>query len=506
MNRWMAGKPLLAVAIALGAFAAFAGGAGPLLAQEPQHEKVENFEAPRTVAPLARQLSKAVVNISTTMKRNKPLVNPHGKPGGPFEEEFRKFFERRGGKRPPARKRKATALGSGFIIDPKGIIITNNHVVEGADEIIVNLADGTRLKATLRGRDPKTDLAVLTVKPEKPLPYVVFGNSDKTEVGDWVMAIGNPFGLGGSVTLGIVSARNRDIAAGPYDDFIQTDASINKGNSGGPLFNMKGEVVGVNSAILSPTGGSVGIGFSIPSNLARKVVDQLIKYGETRRGWLGVRIQTVTDELAEGLGLDKPGGALIAEVTKGGPADKAGLKPRDVIIAFNGVEVNKMRDLPRIVAETPVGAEVVVKILRDGKPMDIKVTLGRLEKADEIIRKARQAGKGEGEKAQTPVVLGMKLGPLDEKTRKEHKIPDKVKKGLVILSVEEGSDAESKGLSAGDVILEVGGKEVAGIEDVRKQIAVFRDKKRKAIPLLVLHRAAGYDARFIALWLDKKKR
>ncbi len=481
---------------------AFVAAALPVRAQEPQNRLIENFEAPRSVAPLAKVLSKAVVNISTTMKRKVPLVNPHGK-NGPFGDEFRKFFERRGGKMPPEHKRrKASALGSGFIIDPKGIVITNNHVIEGADEIIVNLPDGTRLKATLRGRDPKTDLAVLIVKPEKPLPYVEFGDSDGVEVGDWVLAIGNPFGLGGTVTIGIVSARNRDINAGPYDDFIQTDAAINKGNSGGPLFNMKGEVVGVNSAILSPSGGSVGIGFSIPSNLAKKVVAQLVKYGETRRGWLGVRIQTVTEDLAEGLGLKKPRGALVADVTKGGPADKAGLRPRDVIVEFNGMKVEKMRDLPRIVAETPVGAEVTVRILRDGKPMDVKVTLGRLEKAEEMRKAEKEKARPKTEK-RTKTLLGMKLGPLDDAARKGHKIPEKVKKGVVVLSVEAGTDAEKKGLAAGDVILEAGNVEVSTPADVEKQIEAFRKKGRKAIPFLVLRKAANYDPRFIALWLKK---
>ncbi len=492
---------LPATLMAAGFVAVSLAGAPPARAQEPQNRLVENFQAPRSVAPLARVLSKAVVNISTTMKRKAPLVNPHGK-GGPFGDEFRKFFERRGGKMPPEHKRRrASALGSGFIIDPKGIVITNNHVIEGADEIIVNLQDGTRLKATLRGRDPKTDLAVLVVKPKKPLPYVEFGDSDGIEVGDWVLAIGNPFGLGGSVTLGIVSARNRDINAGPYDDFIQTDAAINKGNSGGPLFNMKGEVVGVNSAILSPSGGSVGIGFSIPSNLAKKVVAQLVKYGETRRGWLGVRIQTVTEDLAEGLGLEKPMGALVADVTKGGPADRAGLRPRDVIVEFNGVKVEKMRDLPRIVAETPVGAEVVVKVVRDGKPLDIKVTLGRLEKAEEMRKASKKAAPPAEKKKTTKTLLGMELGPLDDAARKRHRIPEKVKKGVLVLSVKAGTDAEKKGLAAGDVILEAGNVEVATPGDVERQIGAFRKKGRKAIPFLVLRKAAGYDPRFIALWL-----
>ena len=491
----------LAFALGLALLPALADGR-PAAAQAPQSALAGAFEPPRSVAPLARALSKAVVNISTTMKRRAPLINPHrkGGKGGPFDEEFRKFFERRGGKTPPPHaRRKPSALGSGFIIDPKGVIITNNHVIEGAEEIIVNLPDGTRLKATLRGRDPKTDLAVLVVKPEKPLPYVVFGDSDRIEVGDWVLAIGNPFGLGGTVTLGIVSARNRDINAGPYDDFIQTDAAINKGNSGGPLFNMKGEVVGVNSAILSPSGGSVGIGFSIPSNLARKVVDQLIKYGETRRGWLGVRIQTITDDLAEGLGLKKPRGALVAEVTRGGPAEAGGIRPRDVIIAFNGTKVEKMRDLPRIVAETPVGAEVIVKVLRDGKPVELKVTLGRLEKADALRKKAEK--KKAPEKPAETMLLGMKLAPLDEALRKRHKVPDSVKAGVLVLSVKAGSDAEKKGISAGDVIQEAGNVAVKTPADVQAQIDAFRKKGRKAIPLLILRKAAGYDPRFVALWL-----
>ncbi len=496
-----------AFALALALLAAAAPGR-PALAQAPQSALAEAFEPPRSVAPLARALSKAVVNISTTMKRRAPLVSPHGKKGkgGPFDEEFRKFFERRGGKPlPPHARRKPSALGSGFIIDPKGVIITNNHVIEGAEEIIVNLPDGTRLKATLRGRDPKTDLAVLVVKPDRPLPYVVFGNSDHIEVGDWVLAIGNPFGLGGTVTLGIVSARNRDINAGPYDDFIQTDAAINKGNSGGPLFNMKGEVVGVNSAILSPSGGSVGIGFSIPSNLVRKVVDQLIKYGETRRGWLGVRIQTITEDLAEGLGLKKPRGALVAEVTKGGPAEAGGIRPRDVIIEFNGTKVERMRDLPRIVAETPVGTQVIVRVLRDGKPVELKVTLGRLEKADALLKKQQEQKKKKEKPAPRETqLLGMRLAPLDEALRKSHGIPDSVKKGVLVLAVKDGSDAARKGISAGDVIQEAGNVAVDSPAAVKAQIEAFRKKGRKAMPFLVLRKAAGYDPRFVALWLKEK--
>ncbi len=475
----------------------------PVLAQEPQHEKVGPFEPPRSVAPLAKALSKAVVNISTLHRRKPPMLSPHGKKG-PFDDEFRKFFERRGERKTPSphRGRRPAALGSGFIIDPKGIVVTNNHVIEGADEIYVVLQDGTRLKARLKGRDPKTDLAVLEVKPKEPLPYVVFGDSDTAEVGDWVMAIGNPFGLGGTVTLGIISARNRDINAGPYDDFIQTDAAINKGNSGGPLFNMKGEVIGVNSAILSPTGGSVGIGFSIPANLAKKVVAQLIEFGETRRGWLGVRIQTITEDLAAGLGLDRPRGALVADVTKGGPADKAGIKPRDVIIAFDGVEVKRMRDLPRIVAETPVGKVVVVRILRDGRELELKVKLGRLEEGEKLM--AAQEKAKEKEKTAEAELLGMTLAPLDEARRKALKVPEKVKEGVVVLKVTPGSDAEKKGMMRGDVITEAGGRKVKSPQDIAARIKAYRKKGRKAIEMLVLRKAADYEPRFVAVWIEKK--
>ena len=475
---------------------------GANVTQPPQSAYVKDFVPPRSVAPLAKTLVKAVVNISTARK-SRAFSSPHGMPG-PFSDKFRKFFEKRNGKKrlPPHAKRRPTALGSGFIIDPSGIVVTNNHVVAGADEIYVVLQDGTRLKATLRGRDPKTDLAVLQVKPEKPLPYVVFGDSDKAEVGDWVLAIGNPFGLGGSVTMGIISARNRDINAGPYDDFIQTDAPINKGNSGGPLFNMKGEVIGVNSAILSPSGGSVGIGFSIPSNLARKVVAQLVKYGETRRGWLGVRIQSITEDLAAGLGLKEPKGALVAEVTKGSPADKAGIKPRDVIIAFNGVEVKRMRDLPRLVAESPVGAKVKVKVLRDGRPLELTVVLGRLEEGEKLMKAQAEKRKA---RAQTMDLLGMRLSPLTDSLRKTFDIPAEVGKGVVVLSVTPGSDAEKKGLERGDVITEAGGRPVTKPADIEKRIKAYRDKGRKALEMLVLRKAAGYEPRFIALWIAKKK-
>ena len=494
-------KPLLTAWLALLMALAPLGAA----AAGPQSAQVKGFTPPPSLAALAEPLSKAVVAITTTVKRRS------SRRATPPEDDFHKFFRRRQ-ETPqprPSPRRRPSALGSGFIISPDGYVITNNHVIANADAIHVVLHDGTRLEATVRGRDPKTDLAVLKVKNGKPLPHVAFGDSDAMKVGDWVLAIGNPFGLGGSVTLGIVSARNRDIAAGPYDSFIQTDAAINKGNSGGPLFNMKGEVVGVNSAILSPTGGSVGIGFAIPANLARTVVAQLIEYGETRRGWLGVKIQTLTEDMAAALGLRRTEGALVAEVTPGGPAEKAGLKPRDVILSFDGRAITKMRDLPRIVAETPVGKRVVVEVMRDGRRLALKVTLGRLEDGEKMMRASGRAGPS-GEKegpggAGQRMLLGMMLRSIDERLRKERKLPAKIGKGLLVLKVAADSQAAEKGVAEGDVILEVGGVEVATPEQAAAQIAAFRAKGRKAAPLLVLSRAARYEPRFIALKLRPAK-
>ncbi|MCL4170902.1 UNVERIFIED_CONTAM: hypothetical protein GTU68_030060, partial [Idotea baltica] len=298
--------------------------------------------------------------------------------GSPFQEFFEEFFNRQNPGEDQARR--VQSLGSGFVVDgTEGIIITNNHVIEGADEITANFNDGTKLKAEIIGTDEKTDLAVLKVEPEAPLKAVSLGDSDSIRVGDWVMAIGNPFGLGGTVTVGIVSARNRDINSGPYDNFIQTDASINRGNSGGPLFDMDGNVIGINTAIISPSGGSIGIGFAIPAKTATRVIEQLREFGETRRGWLGVRIQEVTDEIAESLGMDEAMGALVAGVTDDGPAAKAKVEPGDVIVRFDGNEVETMRELPRMVAETAIGKDVEVIVLRKGEEVTISVTLERLE-------------------------------------------------------------------------------------------------------------------------------
>src|SRR5476651_1512471 len=347
---------------------------------------------PENIADVAEKVIDAVVNISTSQKvearggggGSGPQAVPQLPPGSPFEEFFEEFFKNRRGQggddqAPNRAPRRVNSLGSGFIVDSAGIVITNNHVIADADEITVILTDGSRLKAEVVGKDTKTDLAVLRVKPTKPLKAVKFGDSDKLRLGEWVIAIGNPFSLGGSVTAGIVSARNRDINSGPYDNYIQTDAAINRGNSGGPLFNLNGEVIGVNTLIISPSGGSICIGFAVPSKTVAGVVDQLRQFGELRRGWLGVRIQQVTDEIAESLNIKPARGALIAGVEDKGPAKPAGIEPGDVVVKFDGKDIKEPKDLSRVVADTAVGKEVDVVIIRKGAEETRKVTLGRLE-------------------------------------------------------------------------------------------------------------------------------
>ncbi len=461
---------------------------------------------PDSVADLAEKLIDAVVNISTTQVIKghiQGLTKPKLPPGSPFEKFFDDFFEKqKNGKR--RKPRKVRSLGSGFVIDKSGIVITNNHVIKDADEITIKFNDGTKLKAELVGRDAKTDLAVLRVKPKKPLVAVKFGDSSKMRVGDWVMAIGNPFGLGGTVTLGIVSARNRNINSGPYDDYIQTDAAINKGNSGGPLFNLDGDVIGINTAIISPSGGSIGIGFSVPSNTAMNVVEQLRKYGETRRGWLGVRIQTVTDEIAESLGLDEARGALVAGVNPQGPSAKAGIEPGDVILEFDGKDVARMRDLPRMVAGTAIGKSVKVVVLRKGRKKTIQLTLGRLEEGEKLARAARDKKKGElsEEKPEMAVteMLGMTLTGLTDELRTRFKIAEKVK-GVLIAKVDPAGPAAEKGIRAGFVIMEVNQEEVLTPGDARKAVAAARKKGRKSV-LLLLADGSG-DLRFVAVRIDK---
>ena len=460
--------------------------------------------APESFAPLVKKLKPSVVNIQVIQKGRKagPEENfdmPQVPEGSPFEDFFKEFFDRRrrGGQGPNARP--LTSVGSGFVIDPEGLIVTNNHVIDGADEIRVFFSDGESLDAKLVGTDPKTDVAVLRVNPEGgvKLKAVPWGDSDSAEEGDWVIAIGNPLGLGGTVTAGIVSARGRDIRSGPYDDFIQTDASINKGNSGGPLFNVKGEVIGINTAIFSQSGGSIGIGFAVPANLARPVAEQLTEFGRTRRGWLGVRIQTVTPELAEGLGLDEPRGALVAGVTDNSPAGDAGIKSGDVIVEFNGTDIDEMRALPRIVAETGVGQTVPVTVWRKGKLENFAVKLGELEAAE------KQLAATDPKETTAPIEstlssLGLKLSPITDELREQFTLDRE--KGVVVTDVAANSSASEKGMQPGDVVLEVNQEAVNTPGDVAQRVAEVEDNKGRSVLLLVQR---GSDRLFIAVKLNK---
>lgn len=465
---------------------------------------------PASVADLAEGLLGAVVNISTsqTVKGTEgpgAVPMPQLPEGSPFQDFFDEFFKDRGGERGGG-SQKVQSLGSGFVIDAEqGFVVTNNHVIADADDIEVNFSDGVTLKAELVGTDTKTDIAVLKVDPKgHKLTAVKFGDSNKMRIGDWVMAIGNPFGLGGTVTVGIISARNRDINSGPYDDFIQTDAAINRGNSGGPLFNMNGEVIGINTAIISPSGGSIGIGFSIPSQLAVGVVDQLREFGETRRGWLGVRIQPVTDDIAESLGMKSAKGALIAGVIKGGPVDNGTIQPGDVVKSFDGKEIDEMRDLPRIVAESPVGKAVDVVIVRKGVEQTVKVTLGRLEDGEKLASSEEGSGEedsaGEQDKAvATASVLGMTIGELNDETRGKFGIAADVN-GVVVTEVAKDSAAAERGVQAGEVITEIAQESVSTPKDVMDRIGALKEQGRKNA-LLMLASKSG-ELRFVTIRMD----
>ncbi len=444
--------------------------------------------APDSFADLVDTLLPVVVNISTTQVVESPGGSQE------FEEFFREFFERRG--EPPQRRRESS-LGSGFIIDSSGYIVTNHHVIEGADEITVLLHDGSSLEAEVIGSDEKTDLAILKVSNGGPLPAAQWGDSDETRIGDWVIAIGNPFGLGGTVTAGIVSARERDIKAGPYDDFIQTDAAINRGNSGGPMFNLDGEVIGINSVIISPYGGSAGIGFAIASNLARNVIEQLRDHGRVRRGWLGVRIQTVTDELAEGLRLDGTSGALVASVTEGGPAEAAGIEQGDVILRFDGQEVGEMRKLPRMVAETGIGKAVEVVVWRKGEEVMLQVELGEL---DEEQMAAATLGEEPPAERSTGLVepLGLNLAQLTPELRTQFELGEETD-GVVITDVQADGTAAEKGLRPGDVIVEVDQEVVKTPADVADRVERAKDEGFRVVTLLVLRQG---DFQWVAVRLD----
>jgi serine protease Do len=462
---------------------------------------------PEGIADVAESVIDAVVNVSTSQTvESKVGPMPQLPPGSPFEEFFDEFFKNRrgqGGGEGPDREhtpRRVNSLGSGFIIDPAGVVVTNNHVIADADEINVILNDGTKLKAEIVGRDQKTDLALLKVKPDKPLKAVSFGDSDKLRLGEWVIAIGNPFSLGGTVTAGIVSARNRDIQSGPYDNYIQTDAAINRGNSGGPLFNLNGEVIGINTAIISPSGGSIGIGFAVPSKTAMPVIDQLRQFGETRRGWLGVRIQQVTDEIADSLGLKPARGALVAGIDDKGPAKPAGIEPGDVIVNFDGHDIKEMRDLPRVVADTPVGKEVPVVVIRKGQEQTKTVKLGRLEDGEKqaALTKGEQPGAAE-EKSVVKKALGLNLADMSNDLRKRYKIKDSVK-GVVITGVDDNSPASDKRIAPGEVIVEIAQEAVASAQDVQSRIEQLKKEGRKSALLLIAN--AEGELRFIAMPLQ----
>ncbi|MGU3398180.1 Do family serine endopeptidase [Brucellaceae bacterium D45D] len=505
----------------------------PAMAQQPVTTR-----GPASVADIAEGLLDSVVNISTsqTVKDeggegdDGPVPMPNVPEGSPFQDYFKDFFDNKGdGKGDDSRK--VQSLGSGFVIDAaKGFIVTNNHVIADADEIEVNFTDGSKLKAELVGKDTKTDLAVLKVDPTKrKLTAVQFGNSEKARIGDWVLAIGNPFGLGGTVTTGIISARKRDIQSGPYDDFIQTDAAINRGNSGGPLFDMEGKVIGVNTAIISPSGGSIGIGFAIPSEMAVGVIDQLKEFGEVKRGWLGIRIQPVTQDIADSLGLKEAKGALIGGLIENSGVDNKALKAGDVIVRFEGKAVGAARDLPRLVAESPVGKDVEIVVVRDGAEQTLTVKLGRLVEDDKSTQAAtedqapppevyegeeegqelpdgavpetpkNESGKDSTQSEAGPSVLGMKLAELDDEVRGEFGIAEDVE-GVAILYVAPGSAAGEKRVETGDVIVDVGQVNVKTPQDVQKRIDVLRRENRKNALLMLASRSG--ELRFVTVRID----
>jgi serine protease Do len=445
---------------------------------------------PASFADLAQKVTPAVVNISSTHKvAGSPQETPDlpfaFPPGSPFEQFFKHFRDQQGQQGEQSAPRKMMALGSGFIIDPAGYVVTNNHVIDKATDIKVTLASGKEYDAKLVGTDTKTDLALLKIQASEPLPSVSFGNSDNIRVGDWVMAVGNPFGLGGSVTAGILSARGRDIHEGPFDDFLQIDASINQGNSGGPTFSMAGEVIGINTAIASPNGGSVGIGFAIPANMAKPVIEALREHGSIERGWLGVQIQEVTPEIASAIGLDKPMGALVSAVQPQSPASKAGLHQGDVIVGFDGKQIAELRDLPRLVAETPVGHKASVEIQRNGSRQTVAVEIAKLQEDASVASNDEDTGAApaanEGESAPA---LGVTLAKITPDVRQSFNIPDDVH-GVVIVDVDADGPAAEQGLRPGDVIEQVAQKAVTSPNEVKTLTQAAHEEHRDAVLLLV---------------------
>ena len=443
---------------------------------------------PNSFADLAERLMPSVVNISTTqtiITRSNPFEGFQFPPGSPLEDMFKEFGT--------PQKRKTSALGSGFIIDAKGIVITNNHVINDAEDIMVTVNGEKEYKAKIIGKDPLSDLAVLQIESKDEFIPVEFGDSDKARIGDWVIAIGNPFGLGGTVTSGIISARNRSIGLSRYEDYIQTDASINSGNSGGPLFDMNGKVIGINTAILGQS-GSIGIGFSIPSNSAQKVIDQLIKFGETKRGWLGVRIQDVTKEIAEVEKLDKARGALVASVAEDSPSDKAGIKAGDIILEFNGTRINEMKELPKIVAQTEVGKTVEVKVWRNKKEISKKIKLGRLETSEDFKVSKKEDKPSISEIKNLKITVRL-LSAEDITARK---LPNQTT-GLVITKIDNDSPL-IQSLSVNDIIVEAQKKKIKSINDLEKIIDAAIKSNQKTILLAIYNNQN--QRRYIGVKLD----
>ncbi len=454
---------------------------------------------PDSFADLAAKVTPAVVNISSTHVLEQkgggqmPFQFPEG---SPFEEFFKPFMEQQR-QQQPQHPRKVTSLGSGFIIDASGYIVTNNHVIDAAKDIEVTLTDGTEYPAKLIGADPKTDLALLKVEAKTALPHVSFGDSDKMRIGDWVMAVGNPFGLGGTVTAGIVSARGRDIHEGPYDDFLQIDAAINQGNSGGPAFALDGSVIGVNTAIISPSGGSVGIGFAIPANLAKPIIAELKDQGRVERGWLGVAIQELTPDLAHGLGLTDTDGALISSVQPNSPAAAAGLKAGDVVLDFAGHPIASPKDLSRIVAETASGTDVPVKIWRNRAEQSIDVKIAPM--TEDVASAAAPTGAGDVAEGGEIRQLGAVLAPVNDKTRAEFDLPEDAT-GVVIADLAPDSALAEQGVRPGDLIERINDRDVASAADVSQALDQARKDRRDVAVLLV---ARDGNDRFVAVQIGQ---
>ncbi len=480
---------------------------GLALAQPTLVAPAEARDAPESFADLVDKLMSTVVNITTTQnipQQGQRLRDmPQLPPGSPFEELFKEFFDKKNGEQ---QSRRGTSLGSGFIIDGEGYVVTNNHVIQGAEDITVILRDDTQLKAKLIGSDARVDLAVLKVEPpnKKPLPAIKFGDSDKTRVGDWVVAIGNPFGLGHSVTAGIISARGRSLSNESLDDYLQTDAAINKGNSGGPLFNTDGEVIGVNTAIYSPSGTNAGLAFSIPSNIVKQAADQLREFGKIRRGWIGVSYQSVTDDIADSFGLDHARGVLVANVVADGPAGKAGLKRNDIILSFAGQDVPDLRRFPRLVANARVGNTIDITVWRGGKEVPLKMKIGEQEEAEKQNASAQGAAPKkapDADQALTSTIeqLGLTLQKISDQLREKYGLSDSAK-GVVVTKVAADSPAAEKQLQAGDLILEVDQKPVTTPQEVTEIVAKLQAQKKRSVLLFVERQG---DPRFAALRLTK---